>query len=254
MTLLRRINPTDFFIDASRNFYEEIDTFIVSGQNIDVSAAATEDIWGGGGLLDYLTTAETLDIVSTSVNDSDPSGTGARTVLLEMLDVNYDVITEIVSLNGTTPVTTTKTCLRLQKAILLTAGSLETNDGDITFTSTISSKLQSVIKAGDSITKNSHFTIPNKKIGFVLGASFFTHKLSGGQVPVVEFKLLLRLQNGPWLDLFSVFLDAAVSDVIEITQNISTLLPAKSDVRSTASTTTNATIAAIIYSLLLYDE
>lgn len=50
------------------------------GNNPDVdSAAVPEDIWSGGGAYPWMTGATSLEIVSSSANDT-AAGTGARTV------------------------------------------------------------------------------------------------------------------------------------------------------------------------------
>lgn len=76
--------------------------------------------------------AATLGVASTSVNDTS-AGTGARTVLIDGLDSNYDRMTEVITLNGQTKVTTTKSFLRINDATVLTVGSLGWNEGTIYF-------------------------------------------------------------------------------------------------------------------------
>lgn len=58
------------------------------GNNPDVDTAGPEDVWSGGGLYPWMTTATALEIVSDSASDTS-AGTGARTVLVNGLDANF---------------------------------------------------------------------------------------------------------------------------------------------------------------------
>ena len=64
-----------------------------------------ETIWAEGGLYSYLTAATVLKVSSSSTDDTS-AGTGARTVELSGLDADYNEISELVTLNGQTPVNT----------------------------------------------------------------------------------------------------------------------------------------------------
>jgi len=104
----------------------------VGGRNPAVGTSF-EDIWDAGGVLTYATAGEQWEIVSDSANDA-AAGTGARTVLVNYLDDNYLEQTEIVTLNGTTPVSFVATdAFRMQGASVLTWGTVDgTNLGNLT--------------------------------------------------------------------------------------------------------------------------
>jgi hypothetical protein len=89
-----------------------------------------ETIWAEGGLYSYLTAATVLKVSSSSVNDTS-AGTGARTVELSGLDADYNEISELVTLNGQTPVNTTKLFLRINRMVVRSAGSGGVNAGVI---------------------------------------------------------------------------------------------------------------------------
>lgn len=120
-----------------------------SAFSLDVSTTAGL-LWpaGAGVDLDYLTSAETMDVVSTSALDAFPAGTGARRVLITGLDDNFLSINEIVELDGVTPVVTTLSYLRINQAICLDVGVLEQNAGDISITATTAMDLQAFIPTG----------------------------------------------------------------------------------------------------------
>ena len=56
---------------------------------------------------------------------------GAEKILLRGLDVDYDHLTEEVTLNGQSIVTTTGTFYRVFRAYVTSSGSVGTNDDDI---------------------------------------------------------------------------------------------------------------------------
>ena len=154
-------------IAISSNRVEGERVITKQGCNFDVDAA--EDIWDGGG--DYTgfsdAAAETFQIVSTNPADSS-GGTGARTLLLFYLNDDYEMfnsngafLTEVVTLNGTTPVTTTATGKRVWYAYVTSSGSDKSNAGDITISwSTTTSVVFSVIRAGYSAMLSTAFTVP----------------------------------------------------------------------------------------------
>lgn len=78
----------------------------------------------------YPAAAATLKVSSSSANDT-AAGTGARTLLLAGLDANYAAISEVITLNGQTQVTTTNSYLRVTYTELLTTGSGNAQAGSI---------------------------------------------------------------------------------------------------------------------------
>ena len=87
------------------------------GYNDDIDTASEEVIASWGGTFDYLETADTLEVVSTSVND-DSAGTGARSVLIYGVDENNLHIQELVTMDGTTAVTTSNSFLGVNRVVI----------------------------------------------------------------------------------------------------------------------------------------
>ena len=99
------------------------------GQNASVGNSI-ETIWLEGGLYVYPPSATTMTVSSSDANDTS-AGTGARTVLISGLDGSYNEISETITMNGQTPVTTSNSYLRVNRALVLTAGSGGVNAGII---------------------------------------------------------------------------------------------------------------------------
>lgn len=133
------------------------------GTNGDIDTGSVpEDIWEGGGTYTGFpdSTLETISVSSSSANDAS-AGTGARTVRVTGLDSNYDVISETVTLNGTTPVATTQQFRRAHTATVQTAGSGGVNAGTLTFnhTTTTANVFLSMV-AGRNQTNAAVYTVP----------------------------------------------------------------------------------------------
>lgn len=140
-----------------------------SGNNPDIDPGTEpEDIWPTGGLFAFKTTGGQLELVSASANDA-AAGTGARTVRVDFLSTSYAEFSEVIVLNGTTAVATTRTdILRVNGAVVLTTGSLSRNDGVITIRdigagttrATISTFTEGAATPGQSFLDQMLFTVP----------------------------------------------------------------------------------------------
>lgn len=141
----------------------------VQGINEAVAASSTEDVAEGsaatypGQPVIPTQAAEALNVVSGSASDTS-AGTGARTVRVEGLNATGDWTEEVITLNGTTPVVTTSTWLRVVRAYIVAAGSGATNAGAITVKhNTTTANVFAVIKAGRGMSMNAVFTVPAGK-------------------------------------------------------------------------------------------
>ncbi len=133
-----------------------------------------ETIWSQGGLYSYPPTASVMTVSSSSTDDAS-AGTGARTVTVYGLDADYNEISELVTLNGQTPVNTTKSYLRVNRMIVRSAGSGGANAGEIytgtgTVTSGVPANVYAVINgiAGSNQTLMALWTVPAGYTAYLL--------------------------------------------------------------------------------------
>lgn len=140
------------------------------GRNPDIDTGSVpEDVWDGGGVYTGfpLTAAETLSVVSSDIRDV-VAGPGAKAITVYGLDANFNLQEETILLNGTAPVTSTNTFSRVYKAIVLAAGTDQTNDGDITINhSSTTANVFSVMQNGRGHSEVSAFTIPSGYSGYL---------------------------------------------------------------------------------------
>lgn len=112
----------------------------------------------------FAASASVLEISSSSASDTS-AGTGARTVSISGLDINYNPLTETITLTGQTAVNTVNSYLRVNSMKVLTVGSGATNAGVIyagtgTVTAGVPAVKLGIINTGDSISRMSQFTVP----------------------------------------------------------------------------------------------
>jgi hypothetical protein len=107
-----------------------------------------EGLTGSGGNYVYPSSAVVMTLVSSSASDT------AVTILIDGLDANYAPITEQVAINGTTPVDTTKSFLRIngmRNVIGNSVGAITATNGGTTYAK---------ILAGVGDTQMSIYTVP----------------------------------------------------------------------------------------------
>jgi hypothetical protein len=118
-----------FDLQVARNQIMGHTSFCQFGINNAVGQA-NETIWIGSSLYSFPTSASVLKVSSSSADDAS-TGTGARTIQIQGLNAAYEPVTETVTLNGLTPVNTTNSYIRVNKMVVLTAGSGGTSAGFI---------------------------------------------------------------------------------------------------------------------------
>ena len=141
------------------------------GFNPDVDNSL-ETVWAQGGLYSYLAAETVLKISSSSTADTS-AGTGARTVTISGLDVNYNEISETITLNGQTAVNSTNSYLRIFRMIVNTAGSGGQNAGVIyagtgTVTTGVPANIYATIAIGDNQTLMALWTVPAGHTAYLL--------------------------------------------------------------------------------------
>ena len=146
-----------------------------------------ETITDLGGDQYYPTSAGVVSIVSSDANDDD-GDTGARTVEIQGLDGNYEEISETITLNGTSAVTTTASFHRVFRGKVLTAGTSGTNEGVITL-SIGGNDVARISADNGGQTLMAVYTIPTGKKGYLLK---FQGSLSKNQ----EAQFMIRTKNG----------------------------------------------------------
>lgn len=220
------MNPTP--LDIARGVQDGWSGVRVFGRNSDVDTG-TEDVWSQGGIWAAPTAARIHAIVSGSVNDA-AAGTGARTVQIIGLDSNYDVISEIVTLNGTGAVNTVNSYIRINSMEVLTVGSGGTNAGAITATAAVNSTVTIGILAGDARSTTSVYTVPNNHTMYIM-MWYCSVDRTAAASGVIDNELQIRKPGQPFALYYHIGTDNDATSFFQFQISVPLVVPEKSDVK-----------------------
>lgn len=234
----------DYALDVSAGNISNQEAIFILGENPDVDSAAEEDIWGQGGTKVWLTSAETMDLVSTSANDT-ALGTGARVIQVTGVDGSFNEVVELVPLNGVTPVTTTNSFLAINKMIAVTSGSTLSNEGIIRATQSTSLNIEDYIGIGLSISMSAHYVVPLGKSMYMNRAELNSVR-DAAQSPIIEFKGQIRQNvnsnaDASWIQIYDKLLDTATMNSLDVEPTVYFKLEETSYFRAVANTDENNT-------------
>jgi hypothetical protein len=119
---------TDNFLNIARGEVGDTSHIHKFGRNPNIGNAP-ETIWMYGGKYQYLAVGAASTLYAYSANPEDSAaGDGARTITILGLDNNFNEIEETVTVGGAA---TTLEFLRVYRAFVATAGSTNTNEGNV---------------------------------------------------------------------------------------------------------------------------
>lgn len=252
MTVPVRLTKTPFTLDVAEGNVNGTSYAHIFGFNdaIDI-ASGFETVGTTGGTYTGLdaTAAETVEVFSDDVNDT-AAGTGARTVRVVGLDENWLEVQEDVTLNGTTPVTTTTTFIRSYLSYVLTAGSGGENAGNITIRqSTTTANVFGLMMPGYNRSLVAAYSVPANKQAFLYNVFASTANKTLGTITV-------RAKFRPFGSVFNVLgvvsLHADGTSFAQLEYNTpSGPLPPKSDYFLEADTSANNMGVAAGFELLV---
>lgn len=220
------------------------------GMNTDVDANK-ETIWDGGDIYSYISTPETLAVTSDSVNDA-VAGSGARTVEIQGLDANYNVVLETLTVGGAAG---TQTFIRVFRAKVLTAGNSGINEGTISVTSSDTSTVLAQIgidgtgsnAAGRGQTFMALYTVPAGKTAYLTQWTVGCGKQNTDAIAT----FLARPQNGAWnaKDIITVSATTYAKDY-----KIPLQFTEKTDIEIRAYSSVNNSLVSSTFNLLVIDN
>lgn len=150
------------------------------GINADVDIAAEEDICSYGGIVNWQTSAQTLEAVSTDADDLSATGTGARTIKVWGLDSAYAEANTTVSMNGVTPVTLSGTWIDIDRAEILTTGSTASNEGDIDVRILSAGAILARVPTLYGQAYRAGYFVPTGKTAYLIGWESSLYKATSG--------------------------------------------------------------------------
>jgi hypothetical protein len=242
----------DFGLQVARGQVEQHTVRHIFGFNPDVDSAAEETIWTPGGIYTSSDTAIAMTVSSSSADDTS-SGTGARTVYILGINGDGSEVSEIITLNGQTAVTTTKMYTDIQTVTVLTAGSGGVNAGKIyvgsgTVTAGVPAVVYGEIDTGENQSLSGHLRIPAGYTGFLIKGSISSGSATNGYL---TGKLKLRMPDGIRLTAAIVTLYTGTA---EFDFKYPIKIPAGATIYANAKTTKDNEAVASYFQVLLIKE
>lgn len=170
------------------------------GRNTDIDTASEEDIWSGGGLYVAPTEAQTHNIASTSINDTNAGSLGAKKVrVYGLMDWDTKEVNELIEMNGTTDVETTNEYVIIHRMVVEEHGA-STNAGVITATGTQDATVTAQIETGIGQTEMAIYAIPSVQTAYMTNFYASVNKQSSASVDV---KLLVASNPATYVTVFT---------------------------------------------------
>ena len=221
----------------------------VFGFNGDVDQTQVS-VWPLPSLITFPAAALQMTVSSTNANDT-AAGTGARTVVVQGVDANYNEVTETVTLNGQTAVTMSASLLRVNYAYVATAGSGNSAAGDIyigtgTVTAGVPATVYDIIKFDYNTTTTGSYTIPAGYTAYVSQGLFSTGQPSG--TTQVQGRLLTRGLNNIRMTAALTTLNNGVANYVF---EYPLAVPEKTTIEATAIASANNNAVSSMFIILL---
>ena len=221
-------------IKISRGMVKNVIPVHRSGYNPSLQNGEEEMIWNYSSGSQYLATAaNTVTAVSSSTLD-----TGVD-VTIEGLDSSWNPMSETIRINGTTPVRTTNTFIRILSTI--NTGS-NTIIGNITLTQD-GSNVVAYIQDGIGRSLSGDYAIPAGYTGYL-----YKGNASVGKGGDAEVRMYVRYFGKTWIvaHIVQLYENAYIYDF-----NFPSVLPEKTDMKVTALTTSTGSAIACNFDILL---
>jgi hypothetical protein len=182
------LNITDWDLEVAKGNVANHSCVSKFGRN-DTVGTTPEIIWSEATTpYPWIVNAGTASVVSADADDDgDPVGDGARTVTIEGLNPSWTAQSEIITMNGTTPVVTSGSWKRINRMFVATVGSSEVNEGLIQ--ATVDGNVVAEIPALKGQSFMAIYTIPDAVKGYLWEPWIAVHKK---QSAAVEYELFLR--------------------------------------------------------------
>ena len=205
------------------------------GFNTSVTTSATL-VWNGGGDYTYPTSAAQLGVVGTSTTDNSQ-------ITIEGVDADYNELSNVVTLNGTTTVTTSGSYLRAYRAFVS-----DDNEpaGDVTVTHSGSNI--AIISANEGQTLMATYTVPAGYTAYLYQLVF------GGAAELANKFMTIRLRARESNGVFRTQAKYTVAtQTFEETMVFPLVYPEKTDIEVVAAADTG-TIVSSSFDLILVDN
>lgn len=220
---------THLEIMASMDIYENVGSIHKYGRNEEIKKDIEEDIWEGGGIYVFPTISERLQVVSESDEDKE-GGIGATSIVILGLNGDFKECTEVLELNGVTPVETVNKYIRVYRAYVDQTGNEFINIGKIDIGGL------AIIGATNGQTLMAIYTIPVNKTGYLYSVFGMVGKKTSALVNVFLF---IREYGKGWRMQNMIPLVSIGTNVTKFNFTFKQKLEPKTDIKLTADSDSN---------------
>ena len=258
-----------FDLDAARKHITGQRSFFFFGFNDAVGNAAFEDVWPFSGDIPWLKTATTVEIFSSHADD-DITGLGTRSVEIHGLSLTGEDQDEVVELDGTVHVFSTKKYIRLNKAHNEEVGTYGgSHRGDITFeskcdgcTGTAMSMMTGVEgNAGDSVqygsgeAGNGYWSVPLGKVMYITRLEVIPDVATNKFVDIVLYERegILTTTTAPFLPRRVIWQERSVDSSIEKEFKSHIKIKGLTDIWFRAKSTSGSSLIEVFLDFYLVD-
>lgn len=244
MSIVRKkgiLLPSEFRLAVVTDHLDDWKAFRKFGMNDDVDTGQ-EEMWPLGTIRTLPTVAAAASVVSDSVaDDASPAGTGLWTMLVDGLDADYNAVTEIVQMNGTTPVNTTTSFIRINSLQAITAGSNGNNVGNITVS--IGGNPQGYMEAGEGRSHQTGYCVPADKYFVVTLYSILIGNISSATDTIhVQGQVRPFGPDNAWQAISDLYM----RELHYSNSETATILPPKMDIRQIITVSGNNNICSSV--------
>lgn len=223
------------------------------GENPEVESGTTpEDVWDYGGLYVFSSVADIDRLSSSSAADT-------QDVLIIGLDEGWNEVTQVVTLNGQTPVSLSTSLVRVYRMVNI--GSVDmagevycfVNGGVTDGVPDNSSDVRAGIRGGNNQTLMCVYTVPNGKTGYFWGG-YVAVSRAGVQPANVDFSWRARAYGGVFTVASRISCVSVGSSTWNYTYKAPVRLPARTDVIIRCESVSNDCGVAGGFTVLLKDD
>jgi hypothetical protein len=176
-----RVSSVPYLYDIAEGNVTNHSPFTKMGYNGDVGATE-EDIITQGGSYYWIPTATALEVVSDSTDD-DVAGIGVQKVKITYLDGDYSEASQIIDMDGTTPVALTDTTILRVNSIRATqVGTNNMSVGNIICRTVVGTNTVRAIQAGFTRGRGATYTVPLGKTLYITSVHVASGYTTAGKV------------------------------------------------------------------------
>jgi hypothetical protein len=241
----RNRRTESFPLYIARGMVSGHDIVTLTGSVITSTSMST--VWNNGGLYIYPASATTMTVSSSNAADT-AAGAGARVLFVNGLDANYTPISEYISLNGQTPVTTTKSYLRINGLNVVSGaanvGSIYIGTG--TVTAGLPATVYGEVVVGNVNSLQAIYSVPANYDAYMHFGSISTGTTQSNKY--VKSKLMVR----PFGGVLGVVLETTLNIGINAFPfDYPVKISEKSDIEARAVSSSGSDDVAVIIQLVL---